>query len=73
MDTQGVVYLAAESVVGVATLVGNLWVGVAIVRTTRLHTPPNVFIAFLALADLLVRLFFPFWGFNKCVWIPCIE
>ncbi|XP_005113055.1 adenosine receptor A3 [Aplysia californica] len=54
MKTTDIVYISAEVIVGLISIVGNIIVVAAILKTARLHTVTNVFITNLAIADIVV-------------------
>uniref|UniRef100_A0A2C9K1H0 G-protein coupled receptors family 1 profile domain-containing protein n=1 Tax=Biomphalaria glabrata TaxID=6526 RepID=A0A2C9K1H0_BIOGL len=56
MDNTSIVYITAEVVVGVMSVIGNSIVIAAIWKNRRLHTITNVFVGNLAMADIVVGL-----------------
>ena len=54
MDNFLIAYLTAEGVTALTTIMSNILVLAAILRTPKLHTVTNVFICNLALADIMV-------------------
>lgn len=56
MDVSSQVYITSEVLIGVASIVGNTLVLVAIYKYHKLQTVTNCFIASLAIADLLVGI-----------------
>jgi len=56
LDTADIVYITAECIIGITSIVLNSIVVVAILKTHGLHTVPNVFITSLCVADIFVGL-----------------
>lgn len=82
MEVTDIVYITAEAIVGLITVIGNGLVLAAIVKTRRLHTITNVFVGNLAIADIVVGILvapsaaLSFMGiptnFYGCIFINCL-
>ena len=56
MDSVSIIYISLEAIIGVCAILGNSLVLIAIYTTKNLQNVTNVFIASLALADLMVGI-----------------
>ncbi|CAG5133002.1 unnamed protein product [Candidula unifasciata] len=82
MNATDIVYITAEAIVGLVTVIGNSLVLAAIVKSRRLHTITNVFVGNLAIADIVVGILvapsaaLSFKGIPKdfygCIFINCL-